>query len=355
MKIDRFIDNPLITPEDVIPFHKDHEVIGAFNAGVASYGDDVLLLLRVAERPISDDPNIVKAPIIDPKTNKIKILSFKRDDPRYDFEDPRMIRSVENLDSFVCLTSLSYIRIARSNDGHHFTVDKDPFLYPFNEYQTFGIEDARCTRIEDTYYVTFSSVSPVGVCDSLIATKNFKQFESLGNIFAPENKDILLFPEKINGQYYALHRPTLKSIGDYDIWIASSPDLRAWGNHHHLVGVRSKSWDEERIGGGLVPIKTNAGWLVIYHGADHNSRYAMGALLLDTNDPTRVISRTSLPIMEPTAPYELNGFFGEVVFGCGGLVNGDTLTMYYGVADTSMAGCQIKISDILDQLEKERL
>ena len=80
MKIDRFIDNPLITPEDVIPFHKDHEVIGAFNAGVASYGDDVLLLLRVAERPISDDPNIVKAPIIDPKTNKIKILSFKRND-----------------------------------------------------------------------------------------------------------------------------------------------------------------------------------------------------------------------------------------------------------------------------------
>lgn len=353
MKIERFFENPLITPLDVPPLHEGHEVIGAFNGGVAKYKDETLLLLRVAERPISEDENIVKAPIIDPETKELQIVSFRKDDERYDFEDPRMIRLKDKLDSFVYLTSLSYIRIARSKDGHHFTVDDHAFLYPFNEYQTFGIEDARCTQIGDTYYVNFSSVSPVGVCDSLIATKDFETYHDMGNIFAPENKDVLIFPEKVNGKYYALHRPSLKSIGNYDIWIASSPDLESWGNHHHLLGIREGEWDGGRIGGGLVPIKTAEGWLAIYHGATPEHRYCMGAVLLDLNDPTKVIARSTKPIMEPEADYEKNGFFGDVVFGCGGLIEGDQLTMYYGVADTSMAGCTMSISEILEQLKGE--
>ena len=166
MKIERFDENPLITPADVKPLHDGYEVIGAFNGGVAKYKDEVLLLLRVAERPISEDPNVIKSPVFDPKTQSMEVLAFQRDDEEYDFEDPRMIRKKNKLDSFVYLTSLSYIRIARSKDGHHFTVDDQAFLYPFNDYQTFGIEDARCTQIGDTYYINFSSVSPVGVCDS---------------------------------------------------------------------------------------------------------------------------------------------------------------------------------------------
>jgi predicted GH43/DUF377 family glycosyl hydrolase len=353
MKIERFYENPLITPEDVKPLHEGFEVIGAFNAGVATYKDEVLLLLRVAERPISDDPNIIKAPVFNPDTQVMEIISFHREDTSYDFEDPRMIRQKDKLDSFVYLTSLSYIRIARSKDGHQFTIDDQAFLYPFNAYQTYGIEDARCTQMGDTYYINFSSVSPVGVCDSLVATKDFQTYQDLGNIFAPENKDVLIFPEQINGRYYALHRPSLKSIGNYDIWLASSPDLISWGNHHHLLGIREDCWDSGRVGGGLVPIKTEEGWLILYHGATPEHRYCMGAALLDLEDPTKVIARSIRPIMEPEADYEKNGFFGDVVFGCGAIQNEDQLTMYYGVADTSMAGCTLSIKDILTQLKEE--
>lgn len=353
MNIIRFENNPIITPKDVKPLHENFEVIGAFNAGVAKYQDETILLLRVAERPISEDPNIVKAPIYDARTKELVIREFRKDDKNYNFDDPRTIRSSEYLDGFVCLTSLSYIRIARSNDGQHFTIDNQAFLYPFNEYQTFGIEDARCTQIGDIYYVNFSSVSEVGVCDSLISTTDFKTYQDKGNIFAPENKDVLLFPEKINGKYYALHRPSTKSIGNLDIWIASSPDLESWGNHQHLIGVRENLWDSARIGGGLVPIKTDKGWLEIYHGANSNHRYCMGALLLDLENPTKIIARGEYPIMEPDAIYEQQGFFGDVVFGCGGVVSEGILTMYYGVADTSMAVCQMKIVDILEQLKVE--
>lgn len=352
MNIERFIENPLVTPNDVKPLHEGYEVIGAFNGGVAKYNDEILLLLRVAERPISEDPNIIKAPVYNTETKEMTILSFDKNDPEYNFEDPRMIRKKDKLDSFVYLTSLSYVRIARSKDGHNFTVDDDAFLYPFNEYQTYGVEDARCTQIGDTYYVNFSSVSPVGVCDSLVATKDFVSYEYLGNIFAPENKDVLIFPEKVNDKYYAIHRPSLKSIGNYDIWIASSPDLISWGDHQHLLGIREDSWDSGRIGGGLVPIKTSDGWLVIYHGATPEHRYCMGAALLDLNDPTKIIARSTRPIMEPEASYEKNGFFGDVVFGCGAVIDDDQLTMYYGVADTSMAGCTLSIREIISQVKE---
>lgn len=353
MKIYRFEENPLVTPLDVPPLHKDHEVIGAFNAGVAKYKNETLLLLRVAERPISKDKNIIKSPVVDSKTKELQILEFDRNDPTYNFDDPRLIRSAKNLDGFLYLTSLSYIRIARSIDGREFTVDNQAFLYPFNEYQTYGVEDARCTQIGSNYYISYTSVSPNGVCDSLVCTTDFESYQDMGNIFAPENKDVLLFPEKINGNYYALHRPSLKSIGNYDIWLASSPDLKAWGSHKHLLGIRTDNWDSGRVGGGLVPIKTNQGWLVIYHGATKEHRYCMGAALLDLENPSKVIGRTKTPIMEPNAVYEKNGFFGDVVFGCGGIVDGMKLTMYYGVADTSMAGCEMDIEEILAQISKE--
>lgn len=353
MTIKRFKENPIITPADLAPYHDGFEVIGAFNAGVAKYKGETLLLMRVAERPISDDSNIVKVPIVDPETKELTIKEMSRTDKKYNFEDPRVVRRSDKLEGLSYLTSLSYVRIARSLDGINFNVDGKPFLYPYNEYQTFGIEDPRVTKIEDTYYIDFTSVSEKGVAVSLVTTEDFESFTDQGIIFAPENKDVVLFPEKINGLYYALHRPVLKSVGNYDIWIAESPDTRHWGNHRHLAGVRENSWDEERIGAGLTPIKTEEGWIVLYHGASHESRYCMGALLLDLNDPTKVLARSDSPFMEPEADYEKNGFFNEVVFGCGATQkDDDKLTMYYGVADTSMAGCDISIQEILRHLKE---
>ncbi|MFD5021019.1 glycoside hydrolase family 130 protein [Paenibacillus sp. NPDC058367] len=350
MKIYRYEQNPLITPADIKPYHDDFEVIGAFNAGIASYNGEILMFLRVAERPISKDPKIVKAPIYNPETNELDILDLNTDDERFDFSDPRVIKNKSASATFQYLTSLSYIRIARSKDGHHFTVDEKPFVYPSNSLETFGVEDPRVTQIGDTYYIYFSAVSPVGVGESLVSTKDFVNVTHHGMIFGPDNKDVLIFPEKINGKYYALHRPTTKSTGDPEIWIAESDNLLYWGNHKHLIGLREGMWDSGRIGGGAVPFKTDKGWLELYHGATLEHRYCMGAVLLDLNDPSKVIARSNAPIMEPEADYEKNGFFGDVVFSCGALVEGDVVKMYYGVADTSMACAELSVQEILDSL-----
>jgi predicted GH43/DUF377 family glycosyl hydrolase len=350
MNIYRYEENPLVTPEDVKPYHDGFEVIGAFNAGIAKFNNEVLMLLRVAERPISDDHKIVKAPVYNSATNAIDLIELMTDDKRFDFTDPRVIRDVTLRSGFAYLTSISYIRIARSKDGRRFTIDNKPFIYPSGGLESFGIEDPRVTQIGDTYYIYYSAVSPVGIGDSMVSTKDFVDVTHHGMIFCPDNKDVLIFPEKVNGKYYALHRPTLKSIGSPEIWIAESENLIHWGNHKHLIGLRKAAWDCGRIGGGAVPIRTDKGWLELYHGASMEHRYCMGAVLLDLNDPTKVIARSDKPILEPEADYEKNGFFGDVVFSCGVLVEGDTVIMYYGVADTSMACAELSLQEILDSL-----
>lgn len=353
MNVYRYEENPLITPQDVKPFHEGFEVIGAFNAGVTQYNGETLLLLRIAERPINDNPNTVKVPIFNVEKSVLEVIELDASDSTYDFSDTRVIREVNNPAGFAYLTSISYIRIARSKDGRHFTIDDDPFVYPSNKHETFGIEDARVTEIAGTYYVYFSVVSPYGVGESMIKTTDFVQTEHCGMIFAAENKDVLIFPEMVNGKYYALHRPTLKSIGSNDIWVAESTNLLHWGNHQHLAGIRPGMWDSGRIGGGAVPFKTDKGWLELYHGATVDNRYCMGALLLDLNDPTKVIARSTTPILEPVADYETHGFFGNVVFSCGVIEDGDVVKMYYGVADTSMACAEISLKEIFDTLAYE--
>jgi predicted GH43/DUF377 family glycosyl hydrolase len=346
----RYEENPLITPEQVKPWHSGFEVIGTFNAGVAQYKGETLLLLRVAERPVTEDPARVPSPYYDLKSKKVVIRYFDKNDLSLNFEDSRTIRLANQLDRFVGLTSISYLRLARSKDGHHFTIDDQPFIYPSTQYQIYGIEDPRITQIGDTYYIYFSAVSPLGIGDNLVSTKDFIHYEDHGLIFEPENKDIVIFPAKINGKYYALNRPSLKSIGEPDIWISESNNLYFWGNHRHLLGVRANHWDAGRIGSGAVPFLTDEGWLEIYHGATTDSRYCLGAILLDRNDPSKILARSDKPILEPEADYEKKGFFGDVVFTCGGIKKDNILRLYYGVADRSMAGCELKISEILKAL-----
>lgn len=346
MNVYRYAENPLVTPASISPLREDFEVIGAFNAGITEYNGEVIMLLRVAERPISNDENIIKAPVFDPNTKDLVIKEFDLRDDTYDFSDPRVIRE-RGRDTWSYLTSLSYLRIARSKDGHTFTVDNQAFLFPENELETFGLEDPRITAMNGTYYIVFSVVSPVGVGVGLVSTTNFVDVERLGVIFAPENKDVVIFPEKINGKYFALHRPVPKGVGAPEIWVAESDNLRYWGNHQYLLGLRPNHWDSTRIGAGAVPFKTEKGWLELYHAADENDRYCMGAVLLDLQDPTKVLGRTKEPILVPEASYETEGFFGNVVFSCGALVEGDTVKIYYGVADTSMACAELSLEEIM--------
>ncbi|MCL6515333.1 glycoside hydrolase family 130 protein [Alicyclobacillus sp.] len=350
MRVVRFPENPLLTPKDVPPSRPDMRVIGAFNAGVARYGDEVILLLRVAEQAVAT-PETVGVPMYDPEAGETKVRQVARGDAAYDFSDPRAVRRADTLET-VWLTSMSHLRVARSRDGHHFTVDERPLVQPETPYEAFGVEDPRVAQIGDAYYITYTAVSAYGVAVGLAVTRDFRHVERMGLIFPPENKDVVLFPEAVGGKYYALHRPAPRGMGALDIWMAESPDLRHWGNHRYLFGRRPGRWDGARIGGGAVPIRTEAGWLVLYHGADEQNRYAMGAALLDLADPYRVIARSEEPILAPEAAYEREGFFGGVVFSCGALVEGDLIRMYYGVADEAIAAAEFSVAEVLDSLTR---
>ena len=184
----------------------------------------------------------------------------------------------------------------------------------------------------------------------LMTTSDWKSMDKTGTAFLPTNKDCAIFEEKINQKYYCLNRPSSLVLGGHDIWLSSSPDLVHWGNHHCLLKTRPGCWDSERVGAGAAPIKTEIGWLVIYHGADQKHRYCLGALLLQLNDPRQIIGRSNEPIMEPIADYEQAGFFGQVVFTNGHIVEGDQITMYYGASDSVICMATLSIQEVLDTL-----
>jgi beta-1,2-mannobiose phosphorylase / 1,2-beta-oligomannan phosphorylase len=170
-------------------------------------------------------------------------------------------------------------------------------------------------------------------------------------IFGPDNKDIAIFPEKIDGRYYTLHRPAVKHLGTLAIWLASSDNLLDWGRHRVVLTPRPGKWDGERVGGGASPIRTVEGWLELYHASDENTRYCTGALLLDLKQPWKVIARSEEPFLFPEARYERAGLLPDIVFHSGLVENGDgTLDLFYGGGDLFTCGCTVPIRDILDSL-----
>ncbi len=348
MLVQRLKQNPLITPADVKPSRDDYEVIGAFNAGAAIYNGRTVLLLRIAERPKNKPGNEEIAPILNPKTGKIHLLRVKHGDPDLEIPDNRVFYYKNKM----YLTSISHLRIARSNDGIHFDIDPAPAVFPETEYETFGLEDPRITKIDNEFFITCKLVSEHGICTGLLKTKDFETFERQGIIFCPENIDVVIIPEKINGLYYALTRPVPKHIGPPAIWLASSPDAVNWGSHLPLIIPRLGRFDSAKVGASCVPIKTKDGWLEIYHGADENDRYSLAAALLDLNDPSKVIARSNTPLMQPKADYETTGFYSNVIFACGA-TNDDkgNVTIYYGASDESTAAAKTTINTIISTLK----
>ncbi len=345
--IRRFPNNPLIHPSQAKPSHPGLEVLGVFNPGATLFEGRSLLLVRVAERPIQEK-GYVSTAVLDEGSGELKILRFRLDDPKLDFSDPRLIR----YDGVGYVTSISHFRKAVSVDGHVFTMDDAPTLAGSGPHETYGIEDARIVKLEGVYYISYTGVSKVGVLTLLASTRDFQSFVKLGIIFAPDNKDIAIFPERINGRYYTLHRPAVKHLGTMAIWLASGDNLLDWGHHRELISPRPGCWDCERVGAGASPIKTAEGWLELYHGADNNIRYCTGALLLDLEEPWKVIARSGDPFLVPHGPCEVAGFMPNVVFHNGFVDRGDgQLDLFYGGADEVSCGATVAISDILSTLK----
>ena len=315
------------------------------NPGVFRFDGKTWLILRVAERP-GQTSGKTSLPVFG-EDGCVKILAFDNADPKLDLSDARVIR----YDGRHYLTTLSHLRLVSSEDGVHFSEDPvHPPVFGQGELESYGIEDCRVTQIGDEYHLTFTSVSQYGVGVGLRSTKDWRTISARGMILPPHNKDCALFAEKIGGKYYALHRPSSPEIGGNYIWLAQSPDLEHWGHHRCIAMTRPGKWDSARIGAGAAPIKTEQGWLAIYHGADANHRYCLGALLLDLENPERVLARSEEPIMEPRMDYETEGFFGNVVFTNGHLVDGDEITMYYGASDTVICMASISLREISKSL-----
>lgn len=350
--------NPLLTIHDVVPSREDFIVEGVFNCGVTKYKDEYILLCRVAESVKTRKEDIIGIPVVEEIQGKddFRVIEIDKNEyPEYCFRDSRTItRGKDGNANVVYLTSLSHIRIARSKDGVNFKLDEKPTIMPSGKEECWGIEDPRITRIGEDYYINYTSVSPNGAGTSLIYTKDFKTFERKGMIFLPENKDVAIFPEKIGGKYVAFNRPVPRGIGNPDMWISRSDNLIHWGEHKHFLSVSQDGWDNGRIGGGTQPIKTEKGWLEIYHAADKNNRYCLGALLLDEKEPSHIIAKSEEPLMSPEVGYEKNGFFDNVIFACGCLLEGDTVIIYYGAADDKICRVDIPLSEIFRHFGYEK-
>lgn len=344
--LSRFPKNPLLRPEDIKPSIPGMKIQCLLNPGAFEFDGKIWLLLRVAEMPEQKE-NAVSFPVYNEK-GEVEIRTFSKSDPDLNCDDPRVI----SYKGKNYLTTLSHLRLVCSRDGVHFS---EPEGYQSiagkGGLENYGIEDCRVSKIGDLYHLTFTAVSDCGVAVGLITTTDWKNFDRKGLIFPPHNKDCALFEEKIGGKYFALHRPSSPELGGNYIWLAESPDGLHWGNHRCIAMSRKGMWDSARVGAGAAPIKTPHGWLEIYHGANEKHRYCWGALLLDLEHPEKVLARSQEPIAEPQEAYEVNGFFGNVIFTNGHIVRGDEVTIYYGASDEVICAGKMSIENILKSLK----
>ncbi|MBN1445176.1 MAG: glycoside hydrolase family 130 protein [Candidatus Omnitrophica bacterium] len=254
-------------------------------------------------------------------------------------------------------------RVAESEDGIHFKIDDRSFInladkpFPYDIVNQHII-DNRVTKIGDTYYI----LTPVGTakydvpCTVLGKTKDFKSYEVIEIITLPQNRGASLFPEKIGGKYYKLDRPRA-GRGFGSIWLSSSPDLIHWGCYRPLLAPGYTRWAGEKIGP-TPPIKTDKGWLVIIHGVRTTlgiDFYSLGAVLLDIENPCRIIGKTISYLLTPEKDYEINGVSNNVVFACGAIADGekDELRLYYGGADKCICLATGSLSEIADACIKQ--
>jgi len=261
------------------------------------------------------------------------------------------------------LEGKSHLTVARSCDGiTDWRIEPEPIISPSQEagpYEEYGCEDPRLTYLEDVgkWVIAYTAYSPYGPGVALAATDDFRSVERLGLVLAPSNKDAAVFPRKIKGHYWMLHRP--EAGGMQHIWLNESTDLLHWGRPWCILMERGgPMWDSHKVGANTVPIETEEGWLILYHGVKQfaaGPTYRVGAALLDLEDPRRMIARLPYWVLGPHAHYEATGAVPNVVFPCGHTQVGDEIRVYYGAADTSVCLVTAGISDLLAALRKHRV
>lgn len=350
----RVFTSEVVKPADVRPRFEGFEVIGTFNPAAIEFNEGVALLIRVVERPAETRDGSIALPYWDHDQGNVAIEWQRRAD--VEVLDPRIVRLKSN--GNIRLTFISWLLVAFSRDG--LTIDRfgENSFMPLATYETFGVEDPRLTRFEDRFYFTYVAVSRHGIATALASTADFETFERHGIIFPPENKDVVIFPEQIDGNFWALHRPNPNAhLSQPEIWIACSPDLLHWGGHEPLIG-NSAAWANVKVGAGTPPIRTREGWLSLYHGhigpqpEAHESagigEYAAAALLQKLDDPRKIVGMSCKPVMRAEASFERQGYLPNIVFPTALLGRGDWVDVYYGAADTVTGVTRYCLNDLLD-------
>ncbi|MBN1127217.1 MAG: hypothetical protein JXA82_19605 [Sedimentisphaerales bacterium] len=294
-----------------------------------------------------------------------------------------LYRAAESHPEYKC-----YFGLAVSKDGMHFErVSDKPVLPPsVDGFDASTIQDPRMVKIGDWYYITYAARHfPFGqfwmpteqryhwpVCPpefpkairtnatstGLLLTQDFKTWIRAGRITDPmlDDRDVILFPEKVGGKFVMLHRPLEWSGPAYGtehpcIWISFADDLLGF-KQSKLLAKREYSWEADKIGANTPPIRTDHGWLTLYHAVGPDKFYRLGALLLDLKHPSIVRYRTRDWIMQPEAEYEIDGYYRGCVFPCGKVIIGDTLFVYYGAADKYVGMATCELQELVDYLLK---
>lgn len=257
---------------------------------------------------------------------------------------------------------ISRFGLAFSDDGYHIAERlPNPVFEPDldTEYEALGVEDPRISKIDGSYYITYTSASlypslfgkgieerpsgelPWRVRVSIAHTHDFQTFSRHGVIITHiDSKDAALFPEKIRNNFLLIHRVVP------DIRLAVADDITHFKERGPILGPSSAGWDAHLVGAGAPPIKTPHGWVMIYHGVK-DRKYSLGLALLDPHDPLRVLARSKSPILTPEEPYEKKGIIDNVVFTCGAVKKDDELLVYYGAADSTVGVASLPYDELL--------
>ena len=254
------------------------------------------------------------------------------------------------------------LHVGTSKDGINWEIDPNPISWvdeQGNPFPTRYAYDPRLTKIDDEYYIMWCTEGH-GPVLGLGKTTDFKHFTRLPNATLPFNRNGVPFPRKVNGKYLMFNRPSDDGHTPFgDIFLSESPDLVYWGNHKHVLSRgRDGWWEGTKIGAGNVPIETDEGWLVFYHGVVNTCNgfvYSFGAIMLDLDDPSKVIYKTKEYLITPELDYETTGFVPNVCFPCACLADKDTgrIAIYYGAADTYVALAFTTLDEIINHLKNQ--
>lgn len=260
------------------------------------------------------------------------------------------------------------IHVGFSKDGYSFEIREEAlrFVNEADNEEIFRFDyryDPRVCEIDGRYYVTWCN-GYHGPTIGMAYTDDFEHFYQMENAFLPYNRNGVLFPRKINGEYVMLSRPSDTGHTPFgDIFISQSKDMVYWGKHRHVMSTvkgNASAWQSTKIGAGPIPIETDEGWLMIYHGVLHSCNgfvYAFGAALLDRDEPWKVLLRSKDYLLSPREPYERSGDVPNCVFPCAALADAETgrIAVYYGCADTVTSLCFTQIDLLMDWLKENAL